>query len=164
MVETFEDFDINAFKSVVINELVGNNEIIALLDENYIDVGGNLLNKRIFPFLRNPKTVEDTSPFICLKVDHIRNANLYIETIDVIVYIICQEKENLKKVRDYKTGHIMSGTIIDILAEKVKKTLVGLDTAWIGELKLFSNTEDILNYDYPAKIVKHIIRHFNFID
>lgn len=153
MVQTFEDFDTNSFKSVVINELCGNNEIVALLDKDYIDVGGSLLNKRIFPFLRNPKTIEDTSPFICFKVDHIRNRNVFVETIDVIIYVVCHEREMLKKVQDYKTGHIKSGTIIDNLAEEIKKTLVGLDTNWIGELKLFSNTEDILNYEYPYRVL-----------
>lgn len=153
MVQTFEDFDTNSFKSVVINELCGNNEIVALLDKDYIDAGGGLLNNRIFPFLRNPKTIEDTSPFICFKVDHIRNRNVFVETINVIIYIVCHEREMLKKVQDYKTGHVKSGTIIDNLAEEIKKTLVGLDTNWIGELKLFSNTEDILNYEYPYRVL-----------
>lgn len=153
MVTLFEDFDTNSFKSVVINELCGNNKIVALLDKDYVDAGGGLLNKRIFPFLRNPKTVEDTSPFICFKVDHIKNRNLFIETIDVVIYIVCHEREMLKKVKDYKTGHVISGTIIDNLAEEIKKTLVGLDTNWIGKLKLYSNTEDILNYEYPYRIM-----------
>ena len=59
----------------------------------------------------------------------------------------------LEKVKDYKTGHVMSGTIIDNLAEEIKKTLVGLDTNWIGELKLYSNTEGTLNYEYPYRIM-----------
>lgn len=153
MVETFEDFDTNSFKSVVINELCGNNEIVALLDKEFIDAGGGLLNNRIFPFLRHPQTIEDTSPFICIKVDHIRNRNHFIETIDVLIYIVCHERELLKKVQDYKTGHIKSGTLIDILAEEIKKTLVGLDTNWIGKLKLYSNTEDVLNYEYPYRLL-----------
>ena len=49
-----EDFDINSFKSAVINTIVENNEIIFNLDKEYIDAGGGLLYKKIFPFLQNP--------------------------------------------------------------------------------------------------------------
>ena len=50
-----DDFDVNSFKSKVINTIFENNEIIYLLDKDYIDCGGGLLFKRIFPyFARSP--------------------------------------------------------------------------------------------------------------
>ena len=49
-----EDFDINSFKSAVINTIVENNEIIFNLDKEYIDAGGGLLYKKIFPYLQKP--------------------------------------------------------------------------------------------------------------
>lgn len=147
------DFDVNSFKSAVINKIVENNEIIWNLDSEYIDAGGGLLNQRIFPFMQNPKTISDTSPFICFKVDHVRNNNVYLEQINVVIYVVCHEKEMKKKVQDFKTKHIKSGTIIDILGEEIKKTLTGLETNWIGKLKCISNTEEVLYYEYPCRIL-----------
>ena len=40
-----DDFDVNSFKSKVINTILENNEIIYLLDKDYIDCGGGLLSK-----------------------------------------------------------------------------------------------------------------------
>ena len=58
-----------------------------------------------------------------------------------------------RKVRSYETGEYLSGTVIDIIAEEIKKSLVGLDTNWLGELELYSNTESVLYYEYPCRIL-----------
>lgn len=148
-----EDFDINSFKSKVIDTILENNEIVYLLDKDYIDCGGGLLFKRLFPFMQNPKTVTDTAPFICFKVNHTSNQNAYLENITVVIYVVCHEKEMAKKVQSYDTQKIKSGTIIDVIAEEIKKELSGLDTEWIGELKLQSNIEDVLYYEYPYRML-----------
>ena len=148
-----EDFDINSFKSKVIDTILENNEIVYLLDKDCIDCGGELLFKRLFPFMQNPKTVTDTAPFICFKVNHTSNQNAYLENITVVIYVVCHEKEMTKKVQSYDTQKIKSGTIIDIIAEEIKKGLSGLDTEWIGELKLQSNIEDVLYYEYPYRML-----------
>ncbi len=148
-----EDFDINSFKSKVIDTILENNEIVYLLDKDYIDCGGGLLFKRLFPFMRNPNTVTKTAPFICFKVNHASNENAYLEKITVVIYVVCHEKEMTKKVQSYDTQKIKSGTIIDVIAEEIKKELSGLDTEWIGELKLQSNIEDVLYYEYPYRML-----------
>lgn len=148
-----EDFDINSFKSKVIDTILENNEIVYLLDKDYIDCGGGLLFKRLFPFMQNPKTVTDTAPFICFKVNHTSNQNAYLENITVVIYVVCHEKEMTKKVQSYDTQKIKSGTVIDVIAEEIKKELSGLDTEWIGELKLQSNIEDVLYYEYPYRML-----------
>lgn len=148
-----EDFDINSFKSKVIDTILENNEIVYLLDKDCIDCGGGLLFKRLFPFMQNPKTVTDTAPFICFKVNHTSNQNAYLENITVVIYVVCHEKEMTKKVQSYDTQKIKSGTIIDVIAEEIKKELSGLDTEWIGELKLQSNIEDVLYYEYPYRML-----------
>ena len=147
------DFDINSFKSAVINSIAQNNEIIYLLDEEYIDAGGGLLYKKIFPYLQNPKTIEKTSPFICFKVNHTRNKQYFLEEINVVIYIVCHEKEMTKRVQSYETKEYLSGTVIDILGEEIKKTLSGMDTNWIGELICTNNTEEVLYYEYPCRIL-----------
>ena len=116
-----EDFDVNSFKSKVINTILENNEIVYLLDKNYIDCGGGLLFNRLFPFMQNPKTVDNSAPFICFKVDHVRNKNIYLENINVVIYVVCHEKEMTKKVQSYKTKQYISGTVIDIIGEEIKK-------------------------------------------
>ena len=148
-----EDFDINSFKSKVIDTILENNEIVYLLDKDYIDCGGGLLFKRLFPFMQNPKTVTNTAPFICFKVNHTSNQNAYLENITVVIYVVCHEKEMTKKVQSYDTQKIKSGTVIDVIAEEIKKELSGLDTEWIGELKLQSNIEDVLYYEYPYRVL-----------
>lgn len=148
-----EDFDINSFKSKVIDTILENNEIVYLLDKDYIDCGGGLLFKRLFPFMQNPKTVTNTAPFICFKVNHTSNQNAYLENITVVIYVVCHEKEMTKKVQNYDTQKIKSGTVIDVIAEEIKKELSGLDTEWIGELKLQSNIEDVLYYEYPYRML-----------
>ena len=148
-----EDFDINSFKSAVINTIVENNEIIFNLDKEYIDAGGGLLYKKIFPYLQNPKTIEKTSPFICFKVDHVRNQQYFLEEIKVVIYIVCHEKAMVQRVQSYKTKEYLSGTVIDILGEELKKTLSGMETNWIGELTCANNTEEVLYYEYPCRIL-----------
>ena len=148
-----EDFDINSFKSKVIDTILENHEIVYLLDKDYIDCGGGLLFKRLFPFMQNPKTVTNTAPFICFKVNHTSNQNAYLENITVVIYVVCHEKEMTKKVQSYDTQKIKSGTVIDVIAEEIKKELSGLDTEWIGELKLQSNIEDVLYYEYPYRML-----------
>lgn len=148
-----EDFDVNSFKSAVINKIVENNEIVYNLDDEYIDAGGGLLYKKIFPYLQNPKTIETTSPFICFKVNHVRNKQYFLEEINVIIYVVCHEKEMSKKVQSYKTKEYLSGTVLDILGEEIKKTLSGMETNWIGELTCTSNTEEVLYYEYPCRIL-----------
>lgn len=153
LITTYEEFDINAFKSVIINELCDNSKIVSLIDPEYIGAGGGLLNTRIFPYILIPDVSYQSPPYISFKVDHIRNRNTYIETLDVIMYVVCHKKEMDKKVLDYETKQPLSGTIIDILGEEIKKTLVGLDTRWIGELSLYSNTEEILSYEFPCRVL-----------
>lgn len=148
-----EDFDVNSFKSAVINKIVENNEIVYNLDDEYIDAGGGLLHKKIFPYLQNPKTIETTSPFICFKVNHVRNKQYFLEEINVIIYVVCHEKEMSKKVQSYETKEYLSGTVLDILGEEIKKTLSGMETNWIGELICTSNTEEVLYYEYPCRIL-----------
>lgn len=148
-----EDFDVNSFKSAVINKIVENNEIVYNLDDEYIDAGGGLLYKKIFPYLQNPKTIETTSPFICFKVNHVRNKQYFLEEINVIIYVVCHEKEMSKKVQSYETKEYLSGTVLDILGEEIKKTLSGMETNWIGELICTSNTEEVLYYEYPCRIL-----------
>lgn len=148
-----EDFDVNSFKSAVINKIVENNEIVYNLDDEYIDAGGGLLHKKIFPYLQNPKTIETTSPFICFKVNHVRNRQYFLEEINVIIYVVCHEKEMSKKVQSYETKEYLSGTVLDILGEEIKKTLSGMETNWIGELICTSNTEEVLYYEYPCRIL-----------
>ena len=148
-----EDFDVNSFKSAVINKIVENNEIVYNLDDEYIDAGGGLLCKKTFPYLQNPKTIETTSPFICFKVNHVRNKQYFLEEINVIIYVVCHEKEMNKKVQSYETKEYLSGTVLDILGEEIKKTLSGMETNWIGELICTSNTEEVLYYEYPCRIL-----------
>ena len=40
----------------------------------------------------------------------------------------------------------------DIIKE-LKKTLSGMETNWIGELTCASNTEEVLYYEYPCRIL-----------
>lgn len=148
-----EDFDINSFKSKVINTILGNNELVYILDEDYIDCGGGLLYKKLFPYMQNPKTIETTSPFICFKVDHVHNKNIFLEDINVVIYVVCHEKEMTKKVQSYTTKKNKSGTVIDIIGEELKKSLSGMDTEWIGELTLERNTEEVLYYEYPCRVL-----------
>lgn len=148
-----DDFDINSFKSKVINTILGNNELVYILDEDYIDCGGGLLYKKLFPYMQNPKTIETTSPFICFKVDHVHNKNIFLEDINVVIYVVCHEKEMTKKVQSYTTKKNKSGTVIDIIGEELKKSLSGMDTEWIGELTLERNTEEVLYYEYPCRVL-----------
>lgn len=153
-----DDFDVNSFKSKVIETILENNEIVYLLDKDYIDCGGSLLNQRLFPFLQNPKTISDSAPFICFKVDHINSREHFVETLDVVIYVVCHEKEMVKKVKDYKTGEVKSGTVIDVIGEELRKTLSGLESDWIGELCLIKNTEEVLYYEYPCRIMTFTAR------
>lgn len=157
-----DDFDINSFKSVVINKVIENNEIIHKLNDEYVGSGGGLLYKSIFPYLQNPKTVETTKPFICFKVNHVRNRSVYFEEINVIIYIVCHEKEMQHKVYSYLDNKYMSGTVIDIIGEEIKKMLSGLDTNWLGELICTSNTEEVLYYEYPCRILTFSAKKENY--
>ena len=58
-----------------------------------------------------------------------------------------------QRVQSYKTKEYLSGTVIDILGEELKKTLSGMETNWIGELICASNTEEVLYYEYPCRIL-----------
>ena len=103
--------------------------------------------------MQNPKTIETTSPFICFKVDHVHNKNIFLEDINVVIYVVCHEKEMTKKVQSYTTKKNKSGTVIDIIGEELKKSLSGMDTEWIGELTLERNTEEVLYYEYPCRVL-----------
>lgn len=154
----YEDFDINSFKTVVLNTIVGNNEIINILDKNYINCGGKLLYEKIFPYLQNPKTVGTDEPFICFRVNHNRNRDYFLEEISVEIDVVCHEKGMKRKIRSYKTKDFVSGTVIDILGEEIKRSLSGLDTNWIGELICVGNTETVLYYKYPTRILTFTAR------
>lgn len=157
-----DDFDINSFKTVVVNTLVGNDEIIYQLDKDCVGSGGKLLFEKIFPYLQNPKTVETTDPFICFRVNHNRNANYYIEDINVEIDVVCHEKGMKRRVKSYKTNEFLSGTVIDIIAEEIKKSLSGLDTNWLGELRCVSNNESVLYYEYPCRIITFTAKKENY--
>lgn len=146
-----EDFDINSFKTVVINTIANNDDIVYLLDSEHVGSGGGLLYTKIFPYLQNPKTVETTAPFICFKVDHTKNANCFIEQIDVVIYVTCHEKEISKRVFNYTEQKYVSGTVIDVIGEYLKQELSGMDTGWIGELSCTGNVEEVLYYEYPCR-------------
>lgn len=150
---TMDDFDINSFKDVVINTIIGNNEIVFILDKKCINCGGDLLYDKLFPYLQNPETIETDDPFICFRVNHVKNREYFLEEINVEVDVVCHEKGMKRRVKSYKTGETLSGTVIDVLGEEIKKSLSGLDTCWVGELTCISNTETVLYYKYPTRIL-----------
>lgn len=103
----------------------------------------------IFQFLKVPDAQKKNkiASYICFKVEApnlVSAENVYLENIIITVYVM----SHINHVR----GNFR-GTRYDNLADEVKKVLLGLEGSWIGELECISNLEDILEKEYPCRIL-----------
>lgn len=132
--------DIGTCKSVIINSLLDDSEIMELmLDKNYTeDQVDNIVYSQIFPYLYIDETQTETKSYICCEVNIPRIPTSTIKDISICLWVFCHKDIMKYSKKGYK------GSRADILADMVERCLRNSNKFGIGKLHL-----DSVTYIYP---------------
>ena len=143
------------YKNQLITDLLGNEEIVRLLDDKYevrpSEDSGALVYSQIFPYEYVPETVEHGQTFICCDVDISRmsdrreapsNKMIY----SPVLYIWLFTHKSLLRLPE-------GGLRVDKLAHEIAKTINGSHNYGIGNLELYSVKRFAPMMDYQGKVM-----------
>lgn len=143
------------YKNQLMDDLLGNNEIVRLLDDKYelgsIDHAGELLLTQIFPYEYLPETVEHGKTFICFDVDisrmsDRREAPSNKMVYSPVLYIWVFTHKSLLWLPD-------GGVRTDKLATEIVKTVNGSHYYGMGSIELYSVKRFAPAMDYQGKVL-----------
>lgn len=143
------------YKNQLIDDLLGNPEIVRLLSDKYEkntpENPADLLRTQIFPYEHVPETVEHGQTFICFDVDISRmsdrreapsNKMIY----SPVLYIWLFTHKSLLWVPEV-------GVRIDRLAMEIAKTINGSHLYGMGNIELYSVKRFAPMMDYQGKVM-----------
>ena len=128
--------DIGACKSVIINSLLDNTEIMELmLGKNFTETQvDNIFYEQIFPYLYIDETQIETKSYICCEVNIPKIPTSTIKNISICLWAFCHKDIMKYSKKGYK------GSRADILADMVERCLRNSNKFGIGKLHLDSVT------------------------
>ena len=128
--------DIGLYKSVIINSLLDNQEIMELmLGKKYTDSDvENIVYKQIFPYLYIDETQTETKTYICCEVNIPRIPTATIKDLTITIWAFCHKDIMQYSKKGYK------GSRTDILSDMIERCLCDSDKFGIGKLHLDSVT------------------------
>lgn len=129
--------DIGTCKSVIINSLLDNSEIMELMlgKKTYTDSEAeNLVYEQIFPYLYVDDEQDVTKSYICFEVNIPKIPTATIKDIYICIWCFCHKKIMKYSKKGYK------GTRTDILADMIERNFRDSNKFGIGKLHLDSVT------------------------
>lgn len=142
------------YKSRLMDDLLGSEEIVRLLSDDYktVDQPESLIYKQVFPWEYVPEIVEHGKTFICSEVEiqKVYNKTYWSPTIYVWVFT-------------YKTMMRLpgGGLRVDKICAEIAKKLNGSRYYGLGELELSSVRRFSPITDYEGKVMVFTAQDFN---
>lgn len=133
-------FEIGEFKLTLIRKLIGNDDVVRLLDPTgALEYPDDLIYTNIFPYDRVPKTEQDVNTYITVQVNV---ASIPVKndiTRDLAIVVTIYSHEDLMYVKGSNSDRI------DLLSAKIDEILNESNDFGIGYVQLESNTEHVLD-------------------
>lgn len=148
---------ITRYKRKLITSIVNSPDLIALVNDNYIEDGecvdsDELIYKQIFPFYYIPDTQTKAQSYVIMKVNGLGVKNKIYNKAEVFICVVSHQD-----IMQTKGG----GTRIDLMGEIIEDLFNGRDDFGFGEMELKFNTEDEINTNHRCRIIKFVVEDFN---
>ena len=149
---------ITRYKSKLMSSIINSPELIALVNDSYIEDGeiidaNGLVYKQIFPFYYIPDTQTETLSYVIMKVNGLGVSGKIYNKAEV--YICVMSHQDIMKVED------ANGTRIDLMGEIIEDLFNGRDDFGFGEMELKSNAEININTTYRGRELRFFVEDFN---
>ena len=149
---------ITRYKSKLMSSIINSPELIALVNDSYIEDGeiidaNGLVYKQIFPFYYIPDTQTETLSYVIMKVNGLGISGKIYNKAEV--YICVMSHQDIMKVED------ASSTRIDLMGEIIEDLFNGRDDFGFGEMELKSNAEININTTYRGRELRFVVEDFN---
>ena len=149
---------ITRYKSKLMSSIINSPELIALVNDSYIEDGeiidaNGLVYKQIFPFYYIPDTQTETLSYVIMKVNGLGVSGKIYNKAEV--YICVMSHQDIMKVED------AGGTRIDLMGEIIEDLFNGRDDFGFGEMELKSNAEININTTYRGRELRFFVEDFN---
>ena len=149
---------ITRYKSKLMSSIINSPELIALVNDSYIEDGeiidaNGLVYKQIFPFYYIPDTQTETLSYVLMKVNGLGVSGKIYNKAEV--YICVMSHQDIMKVED------ANGTRIDLMGEIIEDLFNGRDDFGFGEMELKSNAEININTTYRGRELRFFVEDFN---
>lgn len=149
---------ITRYKKKLISSIVTSPDLIALINDNYIDENGECVNSddliyhQIFPYYYIPETQVEAQSYVIMKVNGLGIKNKIYNKAEVYICVISHQD-----CMQAKGG----GTRIDLMGEVVEELFNGRDDFGFGEMELISNIESEANINHRCRILRFMVEDFN---
>ena len=148
---------ITRYKRKLITSIVNSPDLIALINDNYVDEGecvnsDDLIYKQIFPFYYIPDTQTKAQSYVIMKVNGLGVKNKIYNKAEVYICVISHQE-----IMQAKGG----GTRIDLMGEIIEDLFNGRDDFGFGEMELKFSHEDEINVNHRCRILKFMVEDFN---
>ena len=149
---------ITRYKSKLMSSIINSPELIALVNDSYIEGGeiidaNGLVYKQIFPFYYIPDTQTEALSYVIMKVNGLGVSGKIYNKAEV--YICVMSHQDIMKVED------ANGTRIDLMGEIIEDLFNGRDDFGFGEMELKSNAEININTTYRGRELRFFVEDFN---
>lgn len=114
------------YKNTLIGDLISEEDIVCLIDEQFVSDPPSLVYDRIFPFEFLPDTVQEGKTYLCIDVDirkSAENGKKYIPTISIWIF-------THKSLMKLPQGGVRVDKICSLISKKINGSL------WYGQGKL----------------------------
>lgn len=141
------------YKNTLMEDLLTNKNIVALLDENTsFENASSLMYKLVFPYEYVPDTVEYGDTYICADVDIQRTVNKTYLLPTLYIWVFTHKS----KLRLPK-----GGIRVDRLCSEIAKAINGSRKYGLGELELTSVKRFAPMTDFQGKVLTFSAKDFN---
>lgn len=134
---------ISELKEKIVNAIAKDDDIFYAFDAEGCENGGDLINKHIFKFNKNPSTITDSITFMTIMVHTkaIRNNTFVIPTLEIWIY-----SHNNHMVMDPRVTKDNRNDYLSMLLDD--KFNGSTEYGGIGKLELTSNNEGTFNQNF----------------
>lgn len=149
---------ITRYKRKLITSICNSPDLIALVNNDYIDEDGECVNsddliyQQIFPYYYIPDTVTEEKAYVIMKVNGLGIKNKIYNKAEVYVAVVSHQ--GCMKAKG-------GGTRIDLMGEVVEELFNGRDDFGFGEMELISNIETEVNTNHRCRILRFMVEDFN---
>lgn len=149
---------IKTYKKKLITSIVNSPDLIALVNNNYIDEDGECVNsdeliyQQIFPYYYIPETQTEVQSYVIMKVNGLGIKNKIYNKAEIYICVVSHQD-----CMQAKGG----GTRIDLMGEIIENLFNGRDDFGFGEMELTSNIETEINNTHRCRVLRFIVEDFN---
>lgn len=152
-------YEIIKYKHLAMSKIINDEKIVELIGAD-VEAVEDILFKNVFPNIRSPAVEQEemTYIFITINIPTNRNPNNLMKDILVGFNVVSHQK--LLRVKN-ADGNYIDGSRIDLLSAAIDDNFNHSNIFGVGELKLISNVEGMMDKDHPCRTITFSIEDFD---